>query len=93
MAFGKTENVVFCFSTKYDIILGASVGALRIFLILFIFWGAKRRFRSREPFGFSPLFTNKKARKGLFRLVHPSGLEPEPKASEAFMVSNSTTGA
>ncbi len=26
-------------------------------------------------------------------LVHPSGLEPEPKASEAFMVSNSTTGA
>ncbi len=21
MAFGKTENVVFCFSTKYDIIL------------------------------------------------------------------------
>ncbi len=26
-------------------------------------------------------------------MVHPSGLEPEPKASEAFMVSNSTTGA
>lgn len=25
-------------------------------------------------------------------LVCPSGLEPEPKASEAFMVSNSTTG-
>ncbi len=26
-------------------------------------------------------------------MVRPSGLEPEPKASEAFMVSNSTTGA
>ena len=25
-------------------------------------------------------------------MVCPSGLEPEPKASEAFMVSNSTTG-
>ena len=27
------------------------------------------------------------------KMVHPSGFEPEPKASEAFMVSNSTTGA
>ena len=26
-------------------------------------------------------------------MVHPSGLEPEPRASEALMVSNSTTGA
>ena len=29
---------------------------------------------------------------GLYELVRPPGLEPGPKASEAFMVSNSTTG-
>ena len=72
----------------------------------FVFWCVRRGFALRkkidkrfsEPSGFSPCFVGKQKNKRPYQctcvrfLVCPPGLEPGPGASEALMVSNSTTG-